>query len=217
MAQRAKFRAASRAARRPGHTALAVCRSTGAQQSELRVGHLGPSRQTPEYHALVALNAALGGQFTSRINQLLRETKGYTRTAPGPASSSAAPAARSPATPACKVTPPAKRSATSWRSSKRTVGPAGRGRRARPREELADARLRETLRDPRTPGSSRGGACQVRSAGRYLQPLRAGRDRSAWIRTWRRPRGTSCGRRTASPWWWGTRQPSCRSCIESAG
>jgi zinc protease len=50
----------------------------GAQQSELRIGHLGPSRNVHGYHALVTLNSALGGQFTSRINQLLRETKGFT-------------------------------------------------------------------------------------------------------------------------------------------
>jgi zinc protease len=50
----------------------------GAPQSELRLGHLGPPRVTPVYHDLVTLNAALGGQFTSRINQNLREAKGYT-------------------------------------------------------------------------------------------------------------------------------------------
>jgi zinc protease len=50
----------------------------GAAQSELRIGHIGPTRHTPAYHALVALNAAIGGQFTSRINQNLREAKGYT-------------------------------------------------------------------------------------------------------------------------------------------
>jgi zinc protease len=50
----------------------------GAPQSELRIGHLGPPRQSPAFHALVTLNAALGGQFTSRINQQLREAKGYT-------------------------------------------------------------------------------------------------------------------------------------------
>jgi len=50
----------------------------GAPQSELRVGHLGPSRLTPMYHALVALNAVLGGQFTSRINRRLREEQGVT-------------------------------------------------------------------------------------------------------------------------------------------
>ena len=50
----------------------------GAPQSELRVGHLGPARQVDEYHALVTLNAVLGGQFTSRINRNLRETRAIT-------------------------------------------------------------------------------------------------------------------------------------------
>ena len=50
----------------------------GAPHAELRVGHLGPPRQTPAYHALVGLNAVLGGQFTSRINRRLREEKGVT-------------------------------------------------------------------------------------------------------------------------------------------
>lgn len=50
----------------------------GAPQAELRIGHVGPSRLTPAYHALVALNAVLGGQFTSRINRRLREEKGVT-------------------------------------------------------------------------------------------------------------------------------------------
>ena len=35
-------------------------------------------RNTPDYHALVALNMVLGGQFVSRINMNLRERKGYT-------------------------------------------------------------------------------------------------------------------------------------------
>jgi zinc protease len=50
----------------------------GAPQSELRVGHLGPPRKTPDYHVLVTLNAVLGGQFTSRLNRNLRETRGIT-------------------------------------------------------------------------------------------------------------------------------------------
>jgi zinc protease len=49
-----------------------------APQSELRVGHLGPSRPAAEFHVLTTLNAALGGQFTSRINRQLREKKGFT-------------------------------------------------------------------------------------------------------------------------------------------
>ncbi len=50
----------------------------GASQAELRLGHLGPPRSTEAYHALVTLNALLGGQFSSRINQSLREQKGIT-------------------------------------------------------------------------------------------------------------------------------------------
>jgi predicted Zn-dependent peptidase len=65
----------------------------GAPQSELRVGHVAVARSTPDYHALVVLNALLGGQFVSRINLNLREEKGFTygarsgfewRRAPGP-------------------------------------------------------------------------------------------------------------------------------------
>jgi predicted Zn-dependent peptidase len=50
----------------------------GASQAELRIGHIGPPRSTDAYHALVTLNALLGGQFISRINQSLREQKGIT-------------------------------------------------------------------------------------------------------------------------------------------
>lgn len=65
----------------------------GAVQSELRIGHVAVSRQTPDFHALQVLNMVLGGQFVSRLNQSLREEKGYTygvrtafdyRRAPGP-------------------------------------------------------------------------------------------------------------------------------------
>ena len=50
----------------------------GAPQSEVRVGHRGPPRRTPDYHALLTLNALLGGQFTSRINRNLREARAIT-------------------------------------------------------------------------------------------------------------------------------------------
>ncbi|HKW01443.1 MAG TPA: pitrilysin family protein [Vicinamibacterales bacterium] len=49
-----------------------------APQSELRVGHVGPPRSVAAYHRLVTLNAALGGQFSSRLNTILREQKGLT-------------------------------------------------------------------------------------------------------------------------------------------
>jgi predicted Zn-dependent peptidase len=60
------------------HTALAVVPREGAAQSELRIGHLSVGRGTPDYHALLVMNAVLGGQFVSRVNLKLREEKGYT-------------------------------------------------------------------------------------------------------------------------------------------
>jgi predicted Zn-dependent peptidase len=60
------------------NTRLAVVAREGAAQSELRIGHLAARRSTPDYHALLVMNAALGGQFVSRVNLKLREEKGYT-------------------------------------------------------------------------------------------------------------------------------------------
>ena len=42
------------------------------------MGHHGPPRRTADYHALITFNAALGGQFTSRLNRNLRETRAIT-------------------------------------------------------------------------------------------------------------------------------------------
>lgn len=50
----------------------------GAAQTELRVGHLGAPRRTPDFHALVLVNAVLGGHFSSRLNLNLRERRGFT-------------------------------------------------------------------------------------------------------------------------------------------
>jgi zinc protease len=57
---------------------LAMLHRPAAAQSELRIGHVAVARSTPDYHALIALNMVLGGQFVSRINMKLREEKGYT-------------------------------------------------------------------------------------------------------------------------------------------
>jgi zinc protease len=57
---------------------IALLHRPDAAQSELRVGHVGVSRETPDYHALLVLNMVLGGQFVSRVNMKLREEKGYT-------------------------------------------------------------------------------------------------------------------------------------------
>ena len=57
---------------------LNVIPRPAAPQSELRIGHVAVARNTPDYHALVAANMVLGGQFVSRINLKLREEKGFT-------------------------------------------------------------------------------------------------------------------------------------------
>lgn len=62
----------------PGSPELTIIQRDGAPQSELRIGHVAASRSTTDYHALIALNLVLGGQFVSRINTNLRERKGYT-------------------------------------------------------------------------------------------------------------------------------------------
>ena len=49
----------------------------GAAQSQIRIGWIGVPRSTPDYFALRVLNTVLGGSFTSRLNQNLREQHGY--------------------------------------------------------------------------------------------------------------------------------------------
>jgi predicted Zn-dependent peptidase len=62
----------------PSAHRLVLVDRPGAAQTELRVGHVAQPRSTPDYHALLVLNAVLGGQFVSRINLNLRERRGYT-------------------------------------------------------------------------------------------------------------------------------------------
>jgi predicted Zn-dependent peptidase len=64
-----------------------------APQSQIRIGSIGVARSTPEFFTLEVLNTVLGGSFTSRLNQNLREEHQYTygaasrfdmRLSPGP-------------------------------------------------------------------------------------------------------------------------------------
>jgi predicted Zn-dependent peptidase len=48
-----------------------------AAQSEIRIGRVGPARSTSDYFPLIVANTLLGGSFTSRLNQNLREQHGY--------------------------------------------------------------------------------------------------------------------------------------------
>jgi zinc protease len=65
----------------------------GAQQTAIRIGWVGVPRSTPDYHVLDVANTILGGSFSSRLNQNLREQHGYSygasssfdmRATPGP-------------------------------------------------------------------------------------------------------------------------------------
>jgi len=49
-----------------------------APQTSFRIGAVGVSRSTKDYYPLMVMNTALGASFTSRLNNNLRETKGYT-------------------------------------------------------------------------------------------------------------------------------------------
>jgi predicted Zn-dependent peptidase len=49
----------------------------GAAQSQIRIGWIGVPRSTPDYFAIRVLNTILGGAFTSRLNNNLREVHGY--------------------------------------------------------------------------------------------------------------------------------------------
>jgi zinc protease len=49
----------------------------GAPQTQVRVASIGVPRATPDYEAVVVMNEALGGLFSSRINLNLREQHGY--------------------------------------------------------------------------------------------------------------------------------------------
>ncbi|MDB4912668.1 MAG: peptidase domain protein [Gemmatimonadetes bacterium] len=59
-------------------TTLVLIDKPGAAQSSFRLGGIGAARSTRDYFALQVLNTLLGGSFTSRLNQNLREEHGYT-------------------------------------------------------------------------------------------------------------------------------------------
>ncbi len=50
----------------------------GAPQSVIRIGRIGTDRHSDDYYDIQVMNTILGGSFTSRLNQNLREDKGYT-------------------------------------------------------------------------------------------------------------------------------------------
>ena len=66
-----------RASPQPAKRQIYLVDKPGAAQSQIRIGLVGVSRSTTDYIALDVLNTILGGSFTSRLNQNLREKNGY--------------------------------------------------------------------------------------------------------------------------------------------
>lgn len=75
------------------HPRILLLDRPGAPQAVVRVGHRGVARRDPSFDHLLIFNQILGGQFTSRLNEKLREERGFTygirsqfecRRAPGP-------------------------------------------------------------------------------------------------------------------------------------
>jgi zinc protease len=61
-----------------GNSLIYLIDKPGAAQSSFRIGAVGVPRSTRDYFALTVMNTILGGSFTSRLMQNLRETHGYT-------------------------------------------------------------------------------------------------------------------------------------------
>ncbi len=62
----------------PAPRAVYLIDKPGAPQSVIYIGHGGPPRTTSDWYGIQVLNTVLGDAFTSRLNQNLRETHGYT-------------------------------------------------------------------------------------------------------------------------------------------
>ena len=61
----------------PGATMVHLIDKPGAPQSSIRIATVGAPRSSADYFGIVVMNTILGGAFTSRLNQNLRETHGY--------------------------------------------------------------------------------------------------------------------------------------------
>src|SRR5688572_10194546 len=61
-----------------GPTTIYLIDKPGAAQTSFRIATVGVPRSTRDYLARTGMNTILGSSFTSRLNNNLRETKGYT-------------------------------------------------------------------------------------------------------------------------------------------
>jgi len=61
----------------PARRQIYLIDKPGAPQSQIRIGSIGVPRSTPDYFPIIVMNTILGGSFTSRLNNNLREVHGY--------------------------------------------------------------------------------------------------------------------------------------------
>ncbi len=61
----------------PG-TRVILVDKPGAAQSIITIGAPGPERSSPDYPAITLMNTILGGSFSARLMDILREQKGFT-------------------------------------------------------------------------------------------------------------------------------------------
>jgi len=61
----------------PGPTRIALVHRPGSVQATIRIGHLGIRADEPDFFALEVMNRVLGGGFTSRLMQRLRDERGW--------------------------------------------------------------------------------------------------------------------------------------------
>lgn len=59
-------------------TKIILADKPGAAQSVIMIGLPGVERNSPDYAAITVMNSILGGSFSARLNDILREQKGYT-------------------------------------------------------------------------------------------------------------------------------------------
>lgn len=70
--------AASIPAPRRAATRVVLVDKPGAAQSVINIGGPGVERSSPDYPAISLMNTILGGSFSARLNDILREQKGFT-------------------------------------------------------------------------------------------------------------------------------------------
>ncbi len=61
----------------PARQRIILVDRPGSVQSVLRLGHAAPHRAHPDYVPIRLASTVLGGAFTSRLNHLIREVRGY--------------------------------------------------------------------------------------------------------------------------------------------